>query len=603
MNRLQINFYTVYPTKEAPYNPVLIDLRWSDKFINNADFIKFLKFDDKKRYQEAKLNQYFDFLTVFRKKNKNLKTMLDLNKLNQSLPLIHRQAAPDAQIFWQTPIQHDDDRLWLATERFFWFFPTHNLGSARHILLKDLQLKGSGRSPLALRTDYHHTWGGQYFWQALKGYIISHILEGALPQGILTTPLISVETSELENKRIHHSSNSLMFRDADDLRITQIATKFDHELKPTQQEVIQSLLNESRSKNFQELFQKLIFNYASMALLGLKHTSVTRENIMIKGSLMDYEDVEMYNLGENYQFQYILSAVLKKNSKPINVTDNNRKKIFSNATLYTSTFHLYLEAIILSAHGLNFLGAKVNSDRAKLKKIFMREIQQLADEVFIVDKDLLKFISAVLDLVPGYDRDIQKYGHKPSSIKNFKHDKKLETGKVTKIEQGVNGAMVHLQLDFPRIKFKDPLLEAYSQQREQFYFLELTQRIFKKLEIELIDRLPNLDISIDLSSQIHEILTNQQIVFPFKKMEKKILRQYGDLKKINQEFQKQGIEILEYLVFRQKIDEKYGIERINYSEIKKFKRTELILLGVKTQLRTINKMHYFTQPGILIKFK
>jgi hypothetical protein len=122
MNRLQMNFYTVYPTVEASYYPILIDLRWAKRLLENCDFIKSLKSKKKERYQEVKIQQYFDFLRLSEQKKKTSHPKINIQKLEKELPLIHRQAAPDAQIFWQNPISHEDERLWLATERFFGFF-------------------------------------------------------------------------------------------------------------------------------------------------------------------------------------------------------------------------------------------------------------------------------------------------------------------------------------------------------------------------------------------------------------------------------------------------------------------------------------------------
>ena len=457
------------------------------------------------------------------------------------------------------------------------------------MLLKDLQLKGSGRSPLALRTDYHHTWGGQYFWQSLKAYIVSHILEGALPQGILSTPLISVPTSELENKRLSHSLNSLMVREADDLRVTQVATDFDQELKPTKLEIKQSVLKEANSKTFEELFQKIIFQYASMALLGLRHIGVTRENIMVKGSLIDYEDRENHNSQEGYYFHYMTKV--KNNSSP------------KDAKLFTSTLHFYLEALILTAHGLNFLGAKISPDRLKLKKVLMKEIYSLSQTVFIVDQELLTFMDKILDLIPGYDRDIQKYAKDATKISKLKHQIQLSSGEIVKEEKGFDELILNQRLKFPRIEFRNPLLQAFQNHKNQTSILELTQKMFKMVEIETFGRNPTFEMALDLSSKVHEKLCLEQLVFPYQLKSKKINLKYGKLDDILLSYQNLGMKVLELVIFYENDTDRFKTEKFTLTKLRKLRKCEFILLGIKVQLPYKKKTHFLTQPGILIKMK
>ena len=72
----------------------------------------------------------------------------------------------------------------LPTERFY-SKPFLSLGSSRHVLLQDVQLKGVGRNNLCIDQDFYHSWGGLVMRDALKGYLSSLVANKKTKLGCL----------------------------------------------------------------------------------------------------------------------------------------------------------------------------------------------------------------------------------------------------------------------------------------------------------------------------------------------------------------------------------------------------------------------------------
>lgn len=397
--------------------------------------------------------------------------------------------------------------LWVPTEKFFWNFPPFNQGSSRHLLLPGIQLKGSGRNPLATRPDQTHSWGGQYLWQNFKALTFSQTYRGMLPAGVLEPLAISLEAKEYSDKNTDVSLNSLLLRQARSYRLVQVMTDFD-----PNEEVPKSHYQAQTTKEHQlkaiQYPETHSFQYASMLALGINDLNITKENVMLDGSLIDYEDISYH--GDD-KVQKCTVQFLSR--RPVEATVDI--KDLEGTSLLTSNFHLYLNALTMTHKAYEkFLDQKVSENLAdyflSVLEGIDEKIYQLPDQ-FLVLMSLLKPLKSIyIDGIPYHHLP----GENSTELLNFLQNHPGKTFSSQQIDEGLT--VISVELDFNRGKWRNPSLRSYYDFISLKPVSELAKPLLRLFHLTTKNR-PELSIddALEFSSQLNEGLSRNAWVLPY----------------------------------------------------------------------------------------
>lgn len=502
MNWLQPNFYIAFPVAPADYQIALIDILAFQRLNANASFVEKLK----QLFPTTAAGE--EIYHLFEQTKKARKTQLAPEKFElKKLDSLHLISAPPAKTIQKEKVMED---LYLLTEKFFWMWPTVNLGSARHGLLLDYQIKGIGRNPLATRNDYFHSWGGQYLWQGIKAYVTGHILDRIAPLGVLNSNMVSIDQTEL-NSVLSASSVCQVFREADATRVTQVCTEFDPNMKITKERIKNEFLSRVGAKTFNDHLDQVIFHYAALYLQGMVHFSVTRENITLEGKLIDYEDVRIL-VDEDVLNVLVMTQKYAKKAAG--------HPYYRGEKLFTSSIHFYLDAIELTALGMKYLGARPVARRTLVNR-FKSMIKKLGKEVFDIDEGLLTFTLELLQLESIY--------HKGETLQLLQGDlvgtllKKYKKQSTQVMEEDLS---VYIQpryeVSFPRPKYKNLQIDQLCR-AQSIDFDAITQRIMKKVQIEAMGKKLGHKEVMNISQEANESINKVKGYFPYAYQKGKII--------------------------------------------------------------------------------
>jgi hypothetical protein len=483
--------------------------------MDNARFVQELQLSQPKFTEGFEIANYMQLRRTFKIKPSRLDGDF-LESLEKALPFLNRVSTGDPNPFWELA-NEVKDRIYLPTEKFFWNFPTINLGSGRHSLLYDIQLKGNGRNALAIRTDFSHAWGGSFIWQSLKSYAITVLLKGMLPQGILETEMISLYRNDEDDQKLTPSSRALQFRSSKGLRVTQICIGIDPHLYPNQKQILSGLLTGQGLKYSSQLFEKSLFMYASMFMNGLKHLSVTKENITLEGQLLDYEDVEYLTDKENYSFQIYLK-IAKKEGQQIPNTSNLLAKEFvpflKRAKLYTSTIHHAVHASQFAHIGLTFLDPKFKQTEDQINKRFMKVVKNLMKNIFETQKVFVDFTEELCKLKPAYFTGDLSGSDGDVILPLLKRYKVLQFEIINnKIEPHLMTLTVEVKL--PRPKLKNKILESFNEGKHNITIESQVSVMLKYLQLKIHSSKFELKDMLEYTSLCHKTLSKSAKIFPY----------------------------------------------------------------------------------------
>lgn len=558
MNRLQSQFYVSFPVVQAEYSMIIMDIRATARLLRNVRFINYLKQRAPQMPAGFETVDILNAIDEFHKKDRPCKLQTDESTF---LPL-HLNASLEFRPFVQHP-EENQNNFYLMTEKFFWKWPTTNIGSGRHALLLDMQIKGIGRNPLAIRNDHAHSWGGHYLWQAMRGYIISTLYEGVTPLGILKTSYIAAKKKDLESPQIKSSAIAMAIRESDALRVTQVMTSFNPRDRGSYALILKNFLTKNRIKSLSEHMEKIIFHYSALLLMGIRHTAVTRENVTLEGTLIDYEDMKLDTDTQAYRCFIMTHKCHKKMPKGT--------KRFSGEALFSSTIHFYLDAIRLTSKGLSQLDPTFKMSDVECKKKFIKMIQLLGKTIFEIDVELLKFLSLLLSRDSIYDK-----GEENLAIKNTEANEIIKVIKSRPFEivltqdLGLYESNYYL-VDFPRVKFKDPFIEKYN----CIALMDadpLIERMFKMLQLESFAGNMGFDQMLNYSSECNKLLSQHSLIFPYKLVKGKVVREMTS----KATFQKQ---------IKLKMLKEFGVDLESFDSFKNPDTGEMIIRGAFTHLK------------------
>lgn len=520
MNWLQPNFYVCFPVTSSDYNILLLDLMSYSRLALNAHFVRTLKPLSSKASSGNEIIPYLRLLRDFKPSTFKFKNIDE--KLLQDL---HLNVQRDERVM--TPEPEELNSLFLITEKFFCKHPSLNLGSARHALLYNYQIKGIGKNPLAIRTDHAHSWGGIYLWQSVKAYIIGHLLQGIAPLGVLNSTMVSVKNTQGKN-----SDMSLLFRESHATRVTQVMTQFDPHMNITKKSIVDAFIKRVGVKTAEEHMDKIIFHYSVLYLMGVRHLAINRENISLEGPLLDYEDVKWDVTPEAFKFYLVFQKCLKK-QKPY--------QFYKGERLHTSVIHFYFDAIELTALGLSEL-TPYQFTRKKLLTKMQKMMKLLGQEVFDIDPAFMKFSNLLLEHSPIYTKGVKVdslQGDDTKLIRNFMKDHPVQN---TLQEDHTVHEHSHFEVSLPRPKFKAAFLEEINQGR----FVDITElasEVMKHIQVE--SRLGAIDFkaALELSSACNKVIGKNVGCFPFELRKGKIVPVYKKRQKLLDELKEKTQEL------------------------------------------------------------
>jgi hypothetical protein len=521
MNRLQSQFYVSFPVAQAEYTMILMDVRAYSRLHKNVRFIKYLK------QRKPLMPAGCETVEILNGKNEFLENdTTPIGPKVEELKHLHLNAQLESRLFLRDP-EEIKNNFFLMTEKFFWNWPTTNLGSGRHVLLLDMQIKGCGRTPLAIRHDHSHTWGGHYLWQAIKGYVVSNLFEGAAPLGILKIPYVAAQNSDLEaRKQIKSSTNAMAIRESDALRVTQVMTQFDPRERGNYALILKAFLKSMSVKNSSEHMENSIFHYTALLLMGLRHMAVTRENVTIEGRLIDYEDLTLDTDAEFYRC-FLMTHKCQKNMP-------KGYKRFKGEILFTSNLHFYLDAIKLTATGLTQLDPNFKMSDSECKKKLLQMIHKLGKTVFEIDKDLLSFFTLLLTRDALYDKGQNKADLQNTDANEIMKVVKKRAYKISLTQDLGPHECNYYLVDFPRVKFKNQFVENYNC-RALMDSEPLIEKMFKMLQLEVFSGKLDFYQMLNFSSECNKQISQHALIFPYQLMKGKVVLKKSGMAKFRKD--------------------------------------------------------------------
>ncbi len=277
MKDLDLRKYTSVYLKEKEVMPWVINPDCLERLEMNAEYIKQLKASyphqlkswHVKDVQEACEHMIFD------------KTKTDLTQFGLATKAFNSggfESKESSENFYK------EADLTLNTERFF--APDYqSIGSSRHVLLYDTQLKGCGKNSLAITPDFHHRWGGYLARDCLNSIISSIVVNQRSNLGSLEI----LGSFLYKEKTFNQMHNTLQVRDAKTYRLAQLhPCLLSEEDKIKAQNFIKNKFNSPPS----EILKTLFHHYINAFKKGIVHKSISYDNLLIDGRFIDTESID-----------------------------------------------------------------------------------------------------------------------------------------------------------------------------------------------------------------------------------------------------------------------------------------------------------------------
>jgi len=181
---------------------------------------------------------------------------------------------------------HTSADLNLLTERSYGP-PEVTIGSSRHVILKDVHLKGIGRNLLAISGSRFHSTGEFLFRDALQSLIIEKILTNRSS----VKPLLTLGLLLPTDQDISKAPRVVQIRECDSFRLSQLHPAY---LSRHDQKVAKfSLENYFKTNDAQDIFRQITSHLIDSFFKGIFHTSISPENLLLNGRWLDCESIEL----------------------------------------------------------------------------------------------------------------------------------------------------------------------------------------------------------------------------------------------------------------------------------------------------------------------
>jgi hypothetical protein len=260
------------------------------------------------------------------------------------------------------------------TERFYSpNEPTPNAGSSRHVLLRDLQIKGAGRNLLAQRLDWLHTSGKFPLVEAVSDYLSSHITANSLPFSALKSLAAGAYGKLAQGMS---AQDAFSIRDASSLRVAQIRRKLS---QPGSMAALNRIVENLGGT--EAVLERALFQYASAVVYGLSQGSIIPENALLDARFIDTNLVTYSARKKSLLFVFLFKTPRKlENLKFGSLYEFGQalgpgtECTASNFFRYGQAIHDLWEALSLNSH---FLGALPGFE--DLKERWVGRIRELLE--------------------------------------------------------------------------------------------------------------------------------------------------------------------------------------------------------------------------------
>jgi hypothetical protein len=409
----------------------------------------------------------WDHQLCFGRNKQNFAEIMDhlqegIGQCSKSIGMDHSfiSCLPGAEILSQKDYESFlSDKVPFISERFFHPDSVH-LGSSRHVCIGPVQIKGIGRNMLVSRVDFIHAWGGATKLEGVYSYLASNLIDQQFPLGAAATLRVDMVGQEQAH----------IYRKFDSYRISQYAPSMDREEKHQ----IRSFIEESFGTLTPALMaKKLSYNFACMAFLNGYNYSMTSENILVDGRIIDCES--FYNGTDLDAFGFFVD---------LNLTGARCKKIDANRLRDLE----YLSGLFQGQKDTMFCNSSVHGAMHILSR-FQTMYEDLFEQKLPAMKQLywsyLNELAKVMTgkaLADGLIDLLKKMAERPCEVAHytggelfFNWRKELrplkkflvpgQSGRVFFVSAGEDQVFVRVRFNLKRFPFKSQLLQVFNSQR------------------------------------------------------------------------------------------------------------------------------------------
>ncbi len=181
---------------------------------------------------------------------------------------------------------------WVLTDRYFYPFGFRHIGSSRHALLYNCQLKGVGRNSLTHRGDFLHSWGGYPYFHAVNSMIYNLYIDSVTPLGAL--PIWATARYKHLSIASELQSPALQIRDSRDYRLSHFDPGTSLSDKTVNKLITQDLKLKFQTDQIDEIKKIVVKQYAAYFQHGINpSSSLIPENLLFSGQAIDTDEFEI----------------------------------------------------------------------------------------------------------------------------------------------------------------------------------------------------------------------------------------------------------------------------------------------------------------------
>lgn len=376
-----------------------------------------------------------------------------------------------------------------VTEKFLSKHVCGHVASSRHILLKNLQIKGVGRTASTHQLSYPNMNGYIYTSEAVRGYYNGQILHASLPFGAVRMHAVLC----VIDQKLH---SSLVVRDASSHRLAQIEPVFLSEKDKTtlQQEIKFYYPDLSPCQILERVFEQ----HLCLWTLGVEHP-MTADNLALSGFPMDEEDMRPKHTMKGLSFDFIVTLMDKTCPKITNTSELKQQKIY----FYSGINHRFKNLIQWYDETISWALGLPSA------------IEEFEKRKFIVMKDVLsRFFDAedVDNLIKTY-QSFDSIGYvQDDAVIPFINSLEAQGFEISVTDQDLQSRYVFMRA-LLKLSLKNDLRGSFNSLKRT-----PTQEIIEKMGwLELIDYTYNGDQAAQASSQLHRIINQQAFSLSSKK--------------------------------------------------------------------------------------
>jgi hypothetical protein len=273
MNKLNPLHYLPVLLKPVPGRVVLFNPVHQESWKKNREFLERLKLThEPSPYLN---NHYFDELSKAPQSEKDIPIITNL--LSFALESISLPSKLSDTEYYEIT----RDNYLTVTEKFLSHHVCGHVAATRHVLLKDIQVKGVGRTASTQQLSYPNMNGFIRTSEAVRGYYNACLLQSSLPHGSVKLQAVIC----VINNKLH---SSLVIRDAQSHRLAQIEPVFLNE--DDRKQLYQEILHYYGHTDAKKILQVVLEQHLSLWLMGIEHP-MTVDNLALAGFPMDEEDM------------------------------------------------------------------------------------------------------------------------------------------------------------------------------------------------------------------------------------------------------------------------------------------------------------------------